>query len=108
MALIAPQTADVDGATITYAAASASDTFVPDARGVLLYRTAGTLSNLTIVVPGTNEHGQAKPDVVVALAATAAAAISTAGYRADAASDGTVTITASSITALTVAYVILG
>ncbi len=107
MTLLAPQLVDVDGATITYAAASASDTFVPDVRGVLLYRTAGTASNLTIVVPGNNEHGQAKPDPVVALGATVAVGIATASYRSNTASDGTVTITASSVTALTVAYVVV-
>lgn len=106
MALISPQVAAVDGTTITYAAASASDTFAPQDRGVLLYRTSGTAADLTIVVPGTNEHGQAKPDPVVSLGATAAAAIATADYRPDASTSGTVTVTASSTTGLTVAYVV--
>lgn len=107
MALIAPQRADADGVALTYAAASASDTFAPDARGVLLFRTSGTSSNLTIVVPGNDEHDQAKPDVTVAMGATAAVAIALRPFVDDAGASGVITITSSSQTGLTVAYVVI-
>jgi hypothetical protein len=106
MALLSPQRADADGVAITYASASASDTFAPDERGVLLYRTSGTGSTVTIVVPGTDEHAQARPDVAVTLASTEAKAIATAPFKRDTTS-GLVTVTSSSQTGLTVAYVIV-
>ena len=106
MALIAPQRADADGVALTYASAGASDTFAPVRGGFLLYRTSGTSSNLSIVVPGNDEHGQAKTDVPVAMGATAAVAIATGPYVDDAGSTGVVTITSSSQTGLTVAYVV--
>lgn len=106
MPLLNPQPLDVDGAVIVYVAATVSDTFVPLERGLLLYRTAGTPANLTVLVPGTGEHAQAKPDPVVVVGATAAVGIATDGYRSAADVAGVVTVTASSIVALTVAYVV--
>jgi hypothetical protein len=106
MALIAPQRADADGTTITYAAASASDTFAPVRGGVLLYRTSGTGSTLTLVVPGSDDRGQAKPDPAIVLGATVAVAIDAAKYVDAAGSTGLVTVTSTSQTGLTVAYVV--
>lgn len=107
MALLSPQSMAVSGTVITYGAASASDTFVPNDRGVLLYRTAGTASNLTFVVPGNNAYNQAIPDPVVAMGATEARGVWAGGYGAAADATGVVTVTASAITALTVAYVLI-
>lgn len=107
MALIAPQRVDIDGATISYAAAGASDTIRPDPRGVLLYRTSGTPSNLSIVIPGNDDNGQAKPDIAVALGATVAVGLATVGLCDDVDANGLVTITSSSQTGLTVAYVLV-
>lgn len=107
MALIAPQRADADGVTLTYSAASASDTFAPVQGGVLLYRTSGTGSTLTLVVPGNDEHDQARPDVSVVLASTAAAAIALRPFVDNADTSGLVTVTSTSQTGLTVAYVVV-
>lgn len=107
MALLSPQVADADGVAITYSAASASDTFAPSERGVLLYRTSGTGSTVTVVVPGSDERDQAKPDVAVTLGSTEAKAIATAKYARVTDANGHVTVTSSSQTGLTVAYVIL-
>lgn len=108
MALIAQQAAPVNGVSITFTAVNASDTFVPNDRGVLIYRTNGTSTNLTFVVPGNNSYGQAIPDPVVAMGATANFAVWAGGYAA--AADATtqlVTVTASgALTSVTVAYLI--
>ena len=108
MALIAPQTVSPAGPVVTYATVAASDTFAPEIRGVLLFRTAGTGATITFAVPGTNDLGQAVPDPVVTMAATEARAVSTAQYipYKDAVT-GLVTYTTSSQTNHTVAFVVL-
>lgn len=107
MTLIAPQPVAVTGTAVTYAAAGASDTFAPNPRGVLLYKTAGTGTTVTVVVPGNDERGQAKPDVAVTLSATQEKGIPTAAFVSVADADGLVTVTTSAQTNVTVAYVII-
>ena len=80
MALISPQQAAATGPAITFGAVTASDTFRPAERGVLLFRTAGTAANITFVVPGTNDLGQSQPDPVIAMGATDNRAVTTAQY----------------------------
>lgn len=107
MALISAQTATPSGPAITYATVGASDTFAPDPRGVLLFRTTGTGATITFTVPGNNDLGQAIPDPVVTMAATDARAVSTAEYiKYKDAVTGLITYTTSSQTGHTVAYVI--
>lgn len=70
MALLAAQQVGITGPTITFGAAAASDTVVPDDRLMLVYKnTNAATRDITVVVPGTR-FGQANPDVVVTIAAT--------------------------------------
>lgn len=107
MALIAQQPVTPAGPAITYTTVGASDTFVPDRFGVLLFRTAGTGATITFTIPGTNDLGQNTPDPVVTMAATDARAVPTAEYVKYRDATGVVTYTTSSQTNHTVAYVIL-
>jgi hypothetical protein len=108
VALIAPQYVSAAGPVVTYTNVAASDTFAPEARGVLLFRTAGTGATITFTIPLNTDYGQANPDPVVTMGATEARAVSTAElvrYR-----DGTtglITYTTSSQTNHTVAYVVV-
>jgi hypothetical protein len=92
MALISPQSVTVTGLAPTFSAPSASDTMAPDSRRVYLVRTTGTATNVVIVVPGNNKHGQANPDVTFAVGATSVHVIPLAGYVDDATS-GVITVT---------------
>ena len=70
MALLAPQQITIGGATITLAAASASDTVAPDDRLFLWYKnTNAATRDITVVVPGSY-YAQNLADVVVTIAAT--------------------------------------
>lgn len=70
MALLSPQQITITGTDITYGAANASDTLVPDERAYLHYKnTNASTRTVTVVVPGTT-FGQANPDVAVTLGAT--------------------------------------
>lgn len=108
MALISPQTVSAAGPAITYATVGASDTFAPEPRGVLLFRTAGTGATITFTIPNNTDYGAANPDPVVTMAATDARAVSTAElvkYRDS--STGLITYTTSSQTNHTVAYIVI-
>jgi hypothetical protein len=107
MALIAQQTVTAAGPAITYSAVSASDTFAPHPRGVLLFRTAGTGATNTFVIPGTNDLGQNTPDPVVTMAATDTRAVATGPYiKYQDPTTNLITYTTSSQTTHTVAYII--
>jgi hypothetical protein len=80
MGLIAPQAIAVTGTAPTFSAPTASDTMTAIDRGVYIVRTTGTSTNVVFVVPGNDNHGQARPDVTVAVGATAVHAIALAGY----------------------------
>lgn len=68
MTLRVPQAIDIVGTAQTPAAVAASDTFVPNSRGFWeVTNGSGGSINVTVVVPGT-EYGQARADVVTALA----------------------------------------
>lgn len=70
MALINPQAMAVTGTSPVFSAPTASDTLRPNDRGAYIVRTTGTATNVTITIPGNDEFGQARPDVVVVCAAT--------------------------------------
>ena len=107
MALIAPQTATAAGPAVTTATVGASDTFAPDPRGQLHFRTAGTGATITFAIPGNNDLGQATPDPVVTMAATDYRVVDTGPYiKYRDATTGLITYTTSSQTNHTVAYVI--
>jgi hypothetical protein len=94
MALISPQAIAVTGTAPTFSAPSASDTLVPRDRGVYIVRTTGTSTNVELVVEGTDEFGQARPNVTVACGATAVTVIPLTAYtRAVSPSTGLLTVT---------------
>jgi hypothetical protein len=95
MALINPQAVTVTGLAPTFSAPTASDTMTPTDRAVYVVRTTGTSTNVVIVVPGTDSHGQAKPDVTFAVGATSVHAIPLVGYvdAGDPANGGIITVT---------------
>jgi hypothetical protein len=109
MALLATQSIVRNQTTnISFSAAGASDTFVPDSRTFLYYKTTGTVSTLTFVTPRevAGASGVPMTDYTVALSATADRAIGP--FPADIFADpstGLATVTSSSQTGLTVACV---
>lgn len=108
MALISPQAATVTGLAPTMSAPTASDTLAPNERGVYIVRTTGTSTNVVLVVPGNDSRGQAKPDVTVAVGATALVVIPLIGYIDAADSTGVITVTHSgALTGVTSAYVLI-
>ena len=80
MALISPQPVTVTGLAPTFSAPTASDTMTALPNAVYVVRTTGTSTNVVIVVPGNDSHGQARPDVTFAVGATSVHAISLVGY----------------------------
>lgn len=109
MALISPQSMAVTGTSPTFSAPSASDTLVPNERGVYLVRTTGTATTVVFDIPGNDSFGQAKPNVSNTLGATDIKAFPTIAYIAAAdATTGTVTITHSgALTGVTSAYILI-
>jgi hypothetical protein len=92
MALITPQSVTVTGLAPVFSAPTASDTMAPADRRIYVVRTTGTATNVVIVVPGNNKHGQANPDVTFAVGATSVHVINLAGYVDDATA-GVITVT---------------
>lgn len=104
--LLAPQAATIVGTVVTYTAADATgNTFTPNTRGMLLVKNgSGSSMNVTVVIPGTDAYQQARPDVVVAVAAGAEKAIGPFPLDVgDPAVGGLVTVTYSLATSVTVA-----
>src|SRR4051812_34585819 len=94
MALISPQAIAVTGTAPTFSAPSASDTLVPTDRGAYIVRTTGTSTNVVMTVAGNDEFGQARPDVTVAVGATAVVVIPLTAYtRGIDTTTGTLTVT---------------
>lgn len=110
MAALTTQNIVNAGTAPTFGAAAASDTAeVGNGTNTFaVYKTAGTSTNVTITVPGNNSYGQANPDPVIALGATAEAWIPL--RKEFDAGDGTgrCTITTSAQTNVTVAIVRMG
>ena len=107
MALISPQAMAVTGTAPTFSAPTASDTLAPSDRGVYIVRTTGTATTVAMVIPGTDEYGQAKPDVSVSVGATAVHVIPLTAYtRAADATTGLITVTHSgALTGVTSCYI---
>ncbi len=107
MALIVPQAMAVTGTSPTFTAPTASDTIAPSDRGVYIVRTTGTLTTVAIVIPGTDDLGQARPDVSLATGATDIKAFPMTAYAKYAdATTGLLTITHSgALTGVTSAYI---
>lgn len=106
MALLSHQQVQITGPAITHAAASTSDTVVPDDRLFLWYKsTQGTTEVITVVVPGTY-YGQNLTDITVTIPATTGERlIGPIDRRLADPATGLVTITISDVTGITVAAV---
>lgn len=106
MALLAHQQVQITGPAITHAAASTSDTVVPDDRLFLWYKsTQGTTEVITVVVPGTY-FAQNLADITVTIPATTGERlIGPIDRRLADPTTGLVTITISDVTGITVAAV---
>lgn len=108
MALLATQSIVRAALAVSYAAAAASDTFVPDARTFVYYKTTGTISTLTFVTPRNVIADVPMTDYTVALPATGERVIGP--FPAEVFADpttGLATITSSSQVGLTVAVMSL-
>jgi len=107
MALISPQATAVTGTAPTFSAPTASDTLAPTDRGVYIVRTTGTSTNVVMVIPGNDVFGQPKPDVTVAVGATAVHVIPLTAYvQAADATTGLITVTHSgALTGVTSCYI---
>lgn len=105
MSLRSLQAVQITGAAQTFAAAEASDTFVPNDRAFweVVNASAGAVT-VTVVVPGTL-YGQAKPDVAVSVAAGARAKIGPLVPDLADPGTGVVTITHSATASVTGAYI---
>jgi hypothetical protein len=108
MALLSVQQAALAGKAITFAnATSGGDTLKPRSRSVLLVKNGdASAKTVTVVIPGNTEFGQPQPDVAVTVAAGAETLIGPfpAGSEDD---TGTVSITYSAVTSVTVAHISL-
>lgn len=72
MAALVPQTTAVVGTNLTLSAATATtgDT-VPTQSKVIVRNGSGGAINVTIVTPGNDQYGNARPDIVTAMASGA-------------------------------------
>jgi hypothetical protein len=105
MALLAIQSIIRAKLTATFGAISASDTFVPDSRTYLHYKSTGTATNLTFVTPRNVIADVPMTDYVVALPAVAGDYL-VGPFPAEIFADpvtGLATVTSSSQTGMTVA-----
>jgi hypothetical protein len=104
MAALTDRQVKITGTTIPLGAASAGgDTVKPGDRRIVLVRNGGgSPINVTIVVPGNDKYGNARPDIVRAVAAGAVEAFGP--FPADLADsvDGLIDITYSGVTSVTV------
>ena len=108
MALISPQAVSVTGLAPTFSTPTASDTLVPNDRGVYIVRTTGTSTNVVLVIPGNDTFGQARPDVTVAVGATSVHAIPLTAYQGAIDATGTITVTHSgALTGVTSCYLLI-
>jgi hypothetical protein len=84
------------------AATGGGDKIAPSDRGALLYANgSGATITVTIVVPGNDKYGSARPDIAVAIPAGESRLIGP--FPSDlAGTDGLVAITYSGVTSLTV------
>ena len=107
MATVPVQQAQIGGVVLTATAATAGpDKVLPGDRTILLVNNGGASAiTATVVVPGNTKYGQAEPDVTtISIGAGKLGAIGP--LPADlAGSDGTVSVTVSSATSVTLSAV---
>lgn len=91
-------------ATFSPATATVGDTFIPNGRSfVTIKNGSGGSINATVDIPGTDDFGNARADLVVAVAAATERDIPITRSEF-VQSDGTVKITCSAVTTVTVAH----
>jgi hypothetical protein len=105
MAQIAYQQVSILGtAANLVAATSGGDTIAPSDRGALLVKNGdASPKTVTIVTPGNDKYGQARPDIAVVVAAGATELIGPLPQDLADPVTGQVGITYSAVTAVTVA-----
>lgn len=107
MAQLSYQNPKPSGVTVTFAsAAGGGDTLKPEENGVLLVRNGdATATTVTVVVPGSDKYGSARPDLTLSVAASATGAFGPFPKDLADPADGLIDITYSKVTSLTVAAV---
>ena len=74
MANLTPQTTSVVGTTLTaYSPTVTVGDTVPIGSKVIVHNASGSSINVTVVTPGNDQYGLARPDIVTAVAAGAKA-----------------------------------
>lgn len=105
MALLAQQPATGAGTTPSFTAAAAGgDTFQPGDDVILILKTSGTASTVTVASPGACNQGSTHP-LVISMPATGERHVGPFPAQRFAGSNGLVSVTYSSVTGLTVAVV---
>lgn len=106
MALLSAVTASLQGTTVTYAAAGAGgDTFAYGRNTEFRVKNgSGGSITVTLVVPGNTQFGQAQPDLPITIGAGVEKSIGLARGLVDGAT-GTISVTYSAVTSVTVALV---
>lgn len=105
MATLSYRQASVTGTVATPAAASAGgDKVYVDPRGIVVFRNGDVAAKtVTVVTPGNDQYGQARPDFTVTVAAGETAYIGPFGTDlGNAADDRLVALTYSAVTSCTV------
>lgn len=108
MATIQYQQAKAVGTTVTFAAATVGgDSIAPDDHGLVLVKNGdGTATTVTVVTPGVDKYGIARPDITFSVAASATAVLGPfPPDLGDQTTDKLVDLTYSKVTSLTVGAV---
>src|SRR3954465_15658050 len=108
MALIAPQSANNAGSTITFVSAAASDTFANTGNERIIIKTAGTATSVVFTAAGTCGFGlanNAAHNLTVAVGTTAEVWVGPLVTDRFNDGSGLVTITCTPTTAVTLAVV---
>lgn len=103
MANLIPQTTAVIGTALTaYSPTVTVGDTVPIGSRVIVQNGSGGSINVTIVTPGTDQYGNARPDIVTAVAAGAKTAFGPFPYDlGDPANSSLVTLICSSVATIT-------
>ena len=106
MAVITKQQSKVQGTVITFGAAAAGDTLVPDDDAVLIVTNGDVAASVvTIVTPGTDKYGLARADITLSVAAGTTVAFGPFPDDLADPSTQTVAVNYSNLTSVTRAYI---
>lgn len=103
MANLIPQTTVVTGTVLTgYTPTATVGDTVPVGSRLIVHNASGASINVTLVTPGNDQYGQARPDVVTAVAAAAKTAFGPFPYDlGDPANGNLVTVICSATASVT-------